>query len=79
MSTCSDQIMTYRKTNPLEVIEVGDVIMLDTGTNYVTRASANNLSEYIINSRMIIGICVSSNNYVPPTVLVDGGTSLVRK
>lgn len=77
MTACEDQIVTYRKTNPSEVINVGDLIMLDPDTNYVTKTTANNMSEYIINSRLIIGVCISSNNKVPVTGIIDAGSSSI--
>lgn len=68
-----NHIMTYRKSIPSEIIEVGDIIMLDPETSYVKRAEANDCDELMSNSRLIIGVCVTSNNTDPIPLFLDGG------
>ena len=76
INSCScNHIMTYRKSIPSEIIEVGDIIMLDPETSYVKRAEANDCDELMANSRLIIGVCVSSNNTDPIPLFLDGGHS----
>ena len=70
--TCN-HIMTYRKSIPSEIIEIGDIIMLDPETSYVKRAEANDCDELMANSRLIIGVCVTSNNTDPLPIIIDGG------
>lgn len=74
LKTCNcNHIMTYRKSDPSEIIEVGDIIMLDPDTSYVKRAEANDYDDLMVNSRLIIGVCVTSNNTDPIPVFIDGG------
>lgn len=75
MSTCN-QILTYRKANPSEIINVGDVLMLDPNTNYITRAYATGVCDNIINSKLIIGVCIQSNNYSNVDKIINGGHSI---
>lgn len=74
LKSCNcNHIMTYRKSKPSEIIEVGDIIMLDPETQYVKRAEANDIDDLMVNSRLIIGICVTSNNTDPIPLVLDGG------
>lgn len=73
MLDCENTI-TYKKVNADEIINVGDVVMIDPENGYITKAVINN-NCMCINARMVVGICVWSNNYVKPTIIFDGGTS----
>ena len=74
MYTCSDRnILTYKKAIPSEVIEVGDIIMLDPGTSYVKRAVVEDFRDLRVNARLIVGVCVYSNNSEPIPIIIDGG------
>ena len=61
MLDCENYI-TYKKVDPSEVIEVGDVIMIDPDNGYITRAVRGDNHEFPINTRMVVGICIWSNN-----------------
>lgn len=71
---CSN-IMTYKKVNPLEIIEVGDVLMLDPETSLITRAVVNKKGEMPINNRLVIGVCVETDNTSKIPIVIDGGSS----
>lgn len=66
-------IITYKKVHPEEVIAVGDVIMIDAESGYVTRAVTENMEDMPINTRLTVGICTYSNNYSPFPIIIDGG------
>ena len=75
-TTCpNDNLVVYRKANPSEIIEVGDVLMLDLESSLVTRAVVNDFKDRPINSRMVVGICVESNNSGTTPITIDGGYS----
>lgn len=61
------------KTNCEEIIEIGDVIMLDTSTLKVTKAVLNDCNELQFNSRMVVGVCSDSNNTAPLPGYLNGG------
>lgn len=63
----------YHKSDLEEIIEVGDVIMIDPDTETVTRAVANNLGEMCINSRFIVGVVIQSDNISNVDIDIDGG------
>ena len=73
MSDVCKNIVTYHKTNVDEIIDIGDIVMLDTETNTVTKAVANNPEELIINARMIIGVVIFSDNWSKVPLVIDGG------
>lgn len=76
IDTCAcNNTMTYKKAIPSEIIELGDIVMLDPGTNYIKRAVANDFGDLMINSRLIVGVCVKSNNTAPIPDMLDGGPS----
>lgn len=76
INSCNcNHILTYRKSDPFEIIEVGDVIMLDPETSYIKKAVVNTEEEMIYNSRLIVGICVTSNNTDPIPITIDCGNS----
>jgi len=66
-------LAVYHKLDVDEVIEIGDIVMLDPETNTVTRAVANDISELIINARLILGVVVFSDNYSKVPLVIDGG------
>lgn len=74
MLDCENYI-TYKKVDPSEIIEVGDVIMIDPDNGYITRAVRGDNHEFPINTRMVVGICIWSNNTALPTIIIDGGPS----
>ena len=74
MLDCENYI-TYKKVDPSEVIEVGDVIMIDPDNGYITRAVRGDNHEFPINTRMVVAICIWSNNTALPTIIIDGGPS----
>lgn len=69
----------YRKAIPSEQIDVGDIIMLDPDTSLIKKAVYNNKEELLINSRLIIGVCISSDNTILNIETVNAGNSKVRK
>ena len=74
--TCScNNTITYKKAIPSEIIELGDIVMLDPGTNYIKRAVVNNQEEMMLNSRLIVGVCVKANNTDPVPEVMSGGSS----
>ena len=54
MLDCENSI-TYKKVDPSEVIEVGDVVMIDPANGYITRAVMGDRKEFPINTRMVVG------------------------
>lgn len=74
MSECNE-VLTYRKSVPSEVIEVGDIIMLDPNTSCITRAVVEDRHGFALNSKLVIGVCVWSSNSGPVPVIIDGGTA----
>ena len=76
LKSCNcNHLITYRKSDPSEIIEVGDIIMLDPETSYVKRAEATDYDDLMVNSRLIIGVCVTSNNTDPIPLFLNGGHS----
>lgn len=75
--TCENEI-TYIKAIPSEVINIGDVIMLDPSTGYIKRAVLEKPYEYSINTRLVVGICVWTDNKTPLQEIIDGGNSKIN-
>lgn len=73
MSCC--ETVTYRKSIPSEIITKGDLIMIDSSTGYVRKAFVEKPFEYRINSSLVIGVCVWSDNDTPIEITIDGGSS----
>lgn len=73
MSDVCKNIVTYHKADVDEIIDIGDIVMLDTDTNTVTKAVANDEGEMIINSRLIIGVVIFSDNWSKVPLIIDGG------
>lgn len=69
--------MSYRfnKSTPTEIINIGDLIMLDIKTGLVTIATGISKEDYPINSSNIIGICSKSDNKTHLPLMLDCGTS----
>lgn len=74
-SCACDNILTFKKAIPSEIIELGDIVMLDPGTNYIKRAVVNDFQDMMINSRLIVGVCIKSNNTDPVPEIMSGGSS----
>ena len=73
MSDVCKNIVTYHKTDVDEIIDIGDIVMLDTDTNTVTKAVANDSGEMIVNDRMIVGVVIFSDNWSKVPLVIDGG------
>ena len=68
-------LVVYHRKDLNEIIEIGDIVMLDPATNTVTRAVANNYMEFILNARLIVGVVVFSDNYSKVPIVLDGGNA----
>ena len=77
MSDCGCNVLEYKKAIPDEIINKGDVIMLDTASGYVPRAVMNNFPEPIINDSLVVGICVGSTYDGTFRIIIDGGSAKV--
>ena len=66
-------IITYKKVHPEEIIAVGDVIMIDAESGYVTKAVTESMEDMPINTRLTVGVCTYSNNYSPYPIIIAGG------
>lgn len=76
INTCGcNNVMTYKKAIPSEIIEFGDIVMLDPGTNYIKKAVYNDFNDMMINSRLVVGVCIKSDNTAAIPKLLDGGSS----
>lgn len=76
IDTCScNNTLTFKKAIPSEIIELGDIVMLDPDSNYIKRAVANDIQDLMLNSRLVIGVCVKSNNTDPIPEMMSGGSS----
>ena len=73
MSDVCNHIVTYHKADVDEIINIGDIVMLDTDTNTVTKAVANDEMEMTLNARMIVGVVVFSDNWSKVPLVIDGG------
>lgn len=68
-----ENYITYKKVDPSEIIDVGDIVMIDASTGYITRAVKGDKADFPVNSRMVVGICIKSNNYAKTNIVIDGG------
>lgn len=75
MSCNCNNVLTYKKAIPEEVINIGDIIMLDVESGMIKRAVLEPHCEYSINSKLVVGICVGSDNDSKQPIIIDGGTS----
>lgn len=75
MTLSCENYIVYKKVDPLEIIDVGDLIMIDTATGYITRAVKGNRDDFPVNSRMVVGVCINSNNLANPNIVIDGGSA----
>ena len=78
MSDVCKNIVTYHKADVDEIIDIGDIVMLDTDTNTVTKAVANDEMEMVINARMIVGLVIFSDNWSKVPLVIDGGMARDR-
>ena len=67
--------LTYKKVDAEEIITIGDVVMIDPKNGYITRAVKGDKENAPINARMVIGVCIDSNNVAKPNIVIDGGQS----
>lgn len=74
MELC-DNILTYRKAIPSELINPGDLIMIDPDTAMVKKTVVDDFNDYTTNSRLVVGVCISSNNEAPLPLIINGGNS----
>lgn len=62
----------YKKSNPAEKILVGDILMVTSNNQTVTRAIRDARG---INERLVIGVTTNSDNVSMMPILLDGGSS----
>lgn len=74
MSCECNNVLTYKKAIPAEVINIGDIIMLDVESGYIKKAVLERHCEYSVNSRLVVGICISSDNESKQPIVIDGGS-----
>ena len=74
MNDCNYTIK-YKKSNPSEIIQIGDVIMLDPESLSITKAYIENDDDYNINSRLIVGVCIDTDNASKIPKVLSGGSS----
>ena len=67
--------LKFIKAVPSEIINVGDVIQLDHKTGLVQRAILESSFKQKINTRLVIGVCIWSDNETPLNIVIDGGKS----
>lgn len=64
----------YKKAVPTEVIEVGDIIQIDLSTGKVQKSILPDLFDMEINSKLMLGVCIESDNTTPLNIVLNGGT-----
>lgn len=69
------KILTLRKSNPLEIINVGDIIQINPDDGLIKKAIQEKIFEDNINTRLVIGICIATDNETPLNLIIDGGMS----
>ena len=72
---CACETVTYKKAIPSEIINKGDLIMIDLNTGLITRAVLEEPYTVRTNTTLVIGVCVYSDNDTPETIIVNGGKS----
>jgi hypothetical protein len=65
----------YFKADPTEIINTNDLIRLDPTTLNVKVTTDDNIDDYIVNEKLIVGVCTSSNNETPLPKTIDCGDS----
>ena len=65
----------FNKVDPTEIINVGDLIMLDSATGKVTVSYANSFEELEVNQMLVLGVCSQSDNITQLPLTLDCGTS----
>lgn len=81
MQDICNHIVTYKKARAEEIIDIGDIVMLDPSTNAITKAVVNSPHDLPINSRLIIGVVTQSDNISKIPLEIDCGNakSIERK
>lgn len=74
--SCGCDTMTFRKAIPSETIEKGDLLMLDIESGYIKRAVLEKPYEQSVNTKLVVGVCVGSDNESAFIKKIDGGSSL---
>lgn len=69
------EVLTLKKSNPLEIIEVGDIVQINPSDGLIQKAFWEPLFNSHINTRLVVGICVTSDNTTPLNLIITGGTS----
>lgn len=64
--------VVYRKKDVTENIEIGDIIMISPENQRATRAVADKQG---INNRLVVGICIESDNKSPIPRFLNGGSA----
>lgn len=67
----------FNKVDPNEIINVGDLIMLDSATGKVTVTQANSYEELEVNQMLVVGVCSESDNTTPLPQILDCGQSII--
>lgn len=78
MKDVCNSIMTYHKSDVNEIIDIGDIVMLNPETNTITKAVINDDDELAINARLVIGVVVYSDNFSKVPIIIDGGRARDR-
>lgn len=71
----SEKYITYTKVDPNEIIDIGDVVMIDPANGYITKAEKGDRENAPINVRMVVGVCIESNNIAKVPIIIDGGNA----
>ena len=74
MESC-EQIVTYKKADASEIIEVGDIVMIDPDSALITRAVLDDDNAMAMNARLVVGVCIYSNNTASLRQVLNGGKS----
>ena len=67
--------LTYKKASPSEIIEIGDLVMIDIDSGYITRAYLEKPLEFMLNTNLVIGVCVDSNNTAKLQKVLDSSNA----
>lgn len=74
-----DNVVTYKKADASEIILVGDIVMLDPDNALITRAIADEQGNFALNARLVVGVCIESNNAASLRMVIDGGKAKAQK
>lgn len=75
MSDVCNNIITYHKSDVDEIIDVGDIVMLNPETNTITKAVLDEEDDLQVNARLIIGVVVYSDNWSKVPLVINGGSA----